>query len=67
MQIIHILDSFFYTIFPELQGKSMEDLIGALKGYYCYGPYKPKVSIQDKIVYVELDKEIIKAQEANLH
>ncbi len=64
MQIIHILNPFFYTIFPELQGKSIEDLIEALKIYYKYGPYKPKVTINDKLVYIEIDKEIIKAQEA---
>jgi tetratricopeptide (TPR) repeat protein len=33
MQIIHILDSFFYTIFPELAGKIKDDLVHALQVY----------------------------------
>lgn len=40
MQIIHILDSFFYTIFPELAGKRKDDLVHALQVHYSYGPYK---------------------------
>lgn len=33
MQIIHILNPFFYTIFPELKGKSKDELIDYLKAF----------------------------------
>lgn len=65
MQIIHLLDSFFYTIFPELAGKSKDDLVHALEVYYSYGPYKPKVSVLNETVTIELDKDKVLAQEAD--
>jgi tetratricopeptide (TPR) repeat protein len=65
MQIIHILNPFFYTIFPELAGKSKDDLVHALKVYYSYGPYKPKVSVLNETVTIELDKDKVLAQEAD--
>lgn len=65
MQIIHILNPFFYTIFPELAGKSKDDLVHALKVYYSYGPYKPKVSVLNETVTIELDKDKVLSQEAD--
>ena len=65
MQIIHIIDSFFYTIFPELAGKSEVDLVHTLQVYNSYGPYKPVVSVLNETVTIELDKDKVLAQEAD--
>ena len=65
MQIVHILNHFFYTIFPDLTGKSNDDLVRALEVYYKYGPYKPKVIIDNERVIIELDKDKVLAQEAD--
>ena len=65
MQIVHILNHFFYTIFPDLKGKSNDDLVHALEVYYKYGPYKPKVSIHDKTVKIELDEEKINSEKGD--
>ncbi len=65
MQIVHILNQFFYTIFPDLLGKGKVDLIHALEIYYAYGPYKPKVTINDELIIVSLDRDKVLAQEAD--
>ncbi|MCC6816663.1 MAG: hypothetical protein IT267_09650 [Saprospiraceae bacterium] len=57
MQIVHVLNHFFYTIFPDLQGKSHEELVRTLEIYYSYGPYKPKVSVLNDTVTIELNKD----------
>lgn len=46
MQIIHKIDDFLYTLFPELMGGGGNKLIvNTLENYYTYGPYKPKVTV----------------------
>ena len=65
MQIVHILNHFFYTIFPSMEGKSKDDLIHALEVYYSYGPYKPKVTVNDELVVIVLDKDKVLGQEAD--
>jgi Tfp pilus assembly protein PilF len=65
MQIVHVLNHFFYTIFPVLEGKSNEELVRTLQLYYSYGPYKPKVSVLNNMVTIELDKDKVLAQEAD--
>jgi tetratricopeptide (TPR) repeat protein len=64
MQIIHKIDDFLYTIFPELHGG--DDLIvNTLEKYYTYGPYKPKVIIDTDWVTIEIDTPTIISQEAD--
>ncbi|MBK7637441.1 MAG: hypothetical protein IPJ13_26505 [Saprospiraceae bacterium] len=48
-----------------MEGKSKDDLVHALKVYYSYGPYKPKVSVLNETVTIELDKDKMLAQEAD--
>lgn len=50
MQVIHKIDDFLYTIFPETKGMGTEMLINTLQKYYTYGPYKPKVSVDKDLV-----------------
>ena len=39
MQIIHKMDDFLFTIFPEILGKvNNEFIIHTLENYYAYGP-----------------------------
>ena len=65
MQIIHLVDDFLFTIFPELKGGGNQDVINTLEKYYNYGPYKPKVTIEDNYVKVEIDIPTITSQEAD--
>jgi tetratricopeptide (TPR) repeat protein len=65
MQIIHKIDDFLFTIFPELMGGGNELIINTLKVYYAYGPYQPKVTIENDWVKIELDIPSILSQEAD--
>ncbi len=67
MQIVHKIDDFLFTIFPELlAGKNDNALIiHTLEKYYTYGPYKPKVSIENDWVKIEIDTTSIISQEAD--
>jgi hypothetical protein len=47
MQIIHKIDDFLFTIFPELIQGGNGLIISTLENYYTYGPYKPKVNIDN--------------------
>lgn len=63
MQIIHPLDDFFNTLFPNT-GKGSNDLIiSKLESYYSYGPFKPSVTINNNIVIVDIDTSTILNQE----
>lgn len=66
MQIIHKIDEFLYTIFPELVfGGGNEIIISSLEKYYTYGPYKPNVSIDNGWVKIDIDTPAIISQEAD--
>ena len=66
MQIIHKIDGFLFTIFPELtRGGDNELIIHTLENYYTYGPYKPKVTIAKDWVTIEIDTPTIISQEAD--
>ena len=63
MQIIHKIDGFLFTIFPELTpGGDNELIIHTLENYYTYGPYKPKVTIAKDWVTIEIDTPTIISQ-----
>lgn len=64
MIIIHKIDDFLFTIFPELMGGGNELIIITLENYYTYGPFKPKVTIDKEWVKIEIDTPTIITQEA---
>ena len=61
MQIIHKIDDFLFTLFPKLKlGVSSNDLIiNELENYYTYGPFKPKVTIDNEWVTIQIDTQTI--------
>ena len=64
MQIIHKIDYFLFTLFPETGGGN-DQIISALEKYYTYGPYKPKVIIEDGWVKIEIDTSTIISQDSD--
>lgn len=62
IKIYHKIDDFFYTIFPKLEGKKEEEIIGYIKDYYSYGPYKPVVVLKDGILTIDIDVPSIVSQ-----
>ncbi|MGL2993489.1 tetratricopeptide repeat protein [Flavobacterium sp. TSSA_36] len=67
MQIIHPINTFFFTLFPSLEKRNEEEITTSLKKYYTYGPFVPKVTIQDQVIYVEVDTMAIVTQEADFN
>jgi Tfp pilus assembly protein PilF len=65
MQIIHRIDEFLFTIFPELISGDLGLIISTLGKYYSFGPYKPKVTIDEDWVTVTFDIPTIISQEAD--
>jgi Flp pilus assembly protein TadD len=65
MKIIHPLDDFFNTLFPNIGGGSNDLIISKLESYYSYGPFKPSVTIQENQVIVDIDTPAIIEQEAD--
>lgn len=63
MQIIHKIDDFLFTIFPELKGGGNDQIISYLENFYSYGPFKPTVKIIDDYVQIEIDTIAIISQE----
>ncbi len=59
MQIIHKIDDFLFTIFPNIKKGDEQSLINAIQKFYTYGPYKPKVSIEDNWIKIEIDTPTI--------
>lgn len=65
MQIVHKIDDFLFTIFPDLVGGDNDQIISKLEKFYTYGPYKPKVSINNGWVTIEIDTPTILSQETD--
>jgi len=65
MQIIHKIDNFLYTIFPSATQGDHQSLLNAIQDFYTYGPYKPKVTIDNECVKIEIDTPTILAQETD--
>lgn len=63
MQIIHKIDNFLYTIFPSVIQGDQQSLLNAIQTFYTYGPYKPKVTIDNDFVSIEIDTPKILAQD----
>lgn len=65
MQIIHRIDNFLYTIFPSVIQGDQQSLLNAIQVFYTYGSYKPKVSIEDNWVRIEIDTPTIISQDGD--
>jgi predicted Zn-dependent protease len=65
MQIIHRIEEFLSSIFPDIDLKDNASIIKNLEDYYTYGPYKPTITIKDDWVTIEIDTPTILSQEAD--
>ena len=66
MQIIHKIDDFLFTIFPKLKlGGGNSVIISELENYYTYGPFKPKVTVDNEWVTIQIDTPTILSQETD--
>jgi tetratricopeptide (TPR) repeat protein len=63
MQIIHKIDDFFFTIFPETTEGDNTIITNILQKYYSYGSIVPTIKIEKNLVYVNLDADSIFVQE----
>ena len=61
MRIIHRIDDFLNTIFPNINDNSQ--IISVLEEFYSYGIFKPKVEIDNGFVIVDIDITSISSQE----
>ena len=65
MKIIHKIDEFLFTIFPELKGLDHQLITSVLKKFYTYGPFQPIVTIENDLVKIEIDTPTIFSQETD--
>ena len=65
MQIIHKIDDFLFTIFPKIKLEVKSVIITELEKYYTYGPFKPKVTVDNEWVTIQIDTPTIISQEAD--
>ncbi len=65
MQIIHKIDSFLFTIFPELQDGNNDIIIKTLENYYTFSTFKPQIQIKNDLVIVTIDTATIISQESD--
>jgi tetratricopeptide (TPR) repeat protein len=63
MQIIHKIDDFLFIIFPGINDGDTADLISHLTDYYTYGPFKPKVTVNNGWVTIDIDTPTILSQD----
>jgi len=56
MIIIHKIDNFLFNLFPKAKegDKDHSLLKEEIAGYYTFGPYKPKVEIEDDLISIEI-------------
>lgn len=62
MTLTHKIDHFLSQLFPTINVESEDSILDTMSKFYAFGPYKPKVHIKNKIVYVEIDVPTIKAE-----
>lgn len=65
MTIYHKVNDFLYSLFPQTEGFGQDPahLTEYLTDYYTYGPYRPKVTIADDVVTVQIDTQAIGSQQ----
>ena len=52
MIIVHPINDFLFTLFPEVETGNIEKLKEALLKYYSYGPFVPKIEVTENVVHV---------------
>ncbi len=72
MVIIHKIDDFLFNLFPASKegrkegrkegDKDLSRLKEEITDYYTFGPYKPKVTIENDLVSIEIDTSSISTQ-----
>lgn len=65
MQIIHKIDDFLFSLFPEIKGRNNNLIVNILTEFYQFGPFKPNVTVKDDFVIVDIDVPSIVSQEAD--
>jgi tetratricopeptide (TPR) repeat protein len=65
MKIIHKIDDFLFTIFPNIKEQTELSIISELENYYSYSTFKPSVRIEDGWVIVDIDTEKILSFESD--
>lgn len=66
MQVIHKIDPFLLTIFPEITTLDDLDLIiSTLKRYYTYQDHIPVVTLEKDFVYIDVDVPKILSEKAD--
>ena len=65
MQIIHKINDFFFTLFPELTPDNKDVIADVIKQKYSYGPFVPKVTLQQDLVIIDIDTENIISQDTD--
>ena len=67
MQIVQRIDDFLLELFPKYQqsNKDLAVLKQELSDYYTFEPYRPKISIQDEWITIDIDVSTIVNQEAD--
>lgn len=65
MTILHQVNDFLYSLFPETElfGQNPDRLAEYLTDYYTYGPYRPKVTVQEGVVTIVIDTRAIDSQQ----
>ena len=63
MRIIHPLDEFFYTLFPEITNQSQ--IVPVLTQFYKFEQYTPSVTLENGFVYIDVDIQSIVKQESD--
>ena len=73
MLIIHKINDLLYKLFPatkyySVEGGGKQNLLREeIQKFYSYGPFLPKVTIENGLVTIEVDTQIIAAQDADYH
>ncbi len=65
MKIIFPKEDFLYTLFPELTNSDDNHIIKTLSDYYTYNQFKPKVTIDNDLIVVEIDINTIQRHETD--
>lgn len=65
MHIIHRIDDFLHTIFPNTEDENQ--IINVMENFYSYGNIKPKVKIESGFVIIDIDIISISNQEIDFN
>ncbi|WP_148561725.1 tetratricopeptide repeat protein [Pontibacter korlensis] len=63
MHIFHPLDDFTYDLFLTGKERDIEQLKQKMTDFYSVGPYKPKITVKEKQIEVEIDATLIEEQQ----